>query len=246
LKSGEIKLEPTVVAKPVEPEQRKEEPEKTQTQLKVIVDYREKPSGILTLFHEMNIAADVQTLEFGDYVISKSVIVERKEASDFISSIKDGRLFQQVRGLKDLYELPVVLIEGSIFDSGIKYRSLLGIITSLVVDWRVGLLFSHDIGESAEYIRSLCYREQVERTKGIIVHRGKKPEQMYESQRFIVAGYPLISGELSHRILLHFKSIQKFVNATVDELMKIEGLGKKKANRIHEVNTAQYRPKEKS
>ena len=126
--------------------------------------------------------------------------MERKEANDFTGSIKDGRLFQQVRGLKELYEMPVVLIEGNAFESGIKYRSLLGVITSLIVDWRVGVLFSHDIGESAEYIRSLCYREQVERTKGIIVHRGKKPEPLHESQLFVIAGYPGVMGELANRI----------------------------------------------
>ena len=59
LKSGKIELEPVVVAKP---EEVRKEPEKEQFQLKVIVDHREKPSGILTLFHDMNISAEVQTL----------------------------------------------------------------------------------------------------------------------------------------------------------------------------------------
>ena len=60
----------------------------------------------------------VQTLETGDLHIAtdddKLLIVERKTANDFVSSIKDGRLFNQVARAKQLTPYVYVVIVGSI------------------------------------------------------------------------------------------------------------------------------------
>jgi len=226
-------------------EEPKPVPIKPIPKLKVVADSREVPSKVIDLLREMHVDVEIQTLDVADYIISSKVAVERKEAADFALSLGDGRLFTQIRNMKELYEVPVVMIEGTIAQTRLSYKAIVGAITSLIVDWRVPVLFTSDIGDSAEFLRSMAYREQVERARGIIVHRGKKPEPLDEIQRFIVAGYPGISGEISHRIMLHFKTIKDFVNAAVSELVKVEGLGKKKANRIIEVNTKEYKPTEK-
>lgn len=39
------------------------------------------------------------TLSVGDYVLTRDICLERKEIRDFVSSLKSGRLFEQVRKL---------------------------------------------------------------------------------------------------------------------------------------------------
>jgi ERCC4-type nuclease len=58
-------------------------------------------------------------LEIADYLIETekgTMAVERKRAGDFLTSIKDGRLFEQIENLVE-YEDPRIILEGSIFTS---------------------------------------------------------------------------------------------------------------------------------
>lgn len=56
-------------------------------------------------------------LEIGDYLVQSpegTIAVERKKASDFLGSIKDGRLFTQIEHLQN-YEDARIVLEGAIF-----------------------------------------------------------------------------------------------------------------------------------
>jgi Fanconi anemia group M protein len=79
--------------------------------IKIIVDVREK--NMAKLLHNY---ADVElkTLEVGDYVLSDRVVVERKTADDFVDSIIDKRLFNQLKNLRKV-EKPLLIIEGNNF-----------------------------------------------------------------------------------------------------------------------------------
>jgi len=52
----------------------------------------------------------VKRIEIGDFIISERVAVERKTAADFVSSIVDGRLFDQAAKMKEAYEKPLIII----------------------------------------------------------------------------------------------------------------------------------------
>jgi DNA excision repair protein ERCC-4 len=63
--------------------------------LRIIVDEREKKSGIPELLRSVGINLEIKTLPIGDYIVAPETVVERKSLSDLISSIFDGRLFDQ-------------------------------------------------------------------------------------------------------------------------------------------------------
>ena len=63
--------------------------------LRIVVDEREKKSGIPDLLKEIGINLEIKTLPIGDYIVAPETVVERKTISDLISSIFDGRLFDQ-------------------------------------------------------------------------------------------------------------------------------------------------------
>ena len=80
--------------------------------LRIVVDEREKKSGIPDLLKGIGINLEIKTLPIGDYIVAPEIIVERKTISDLISSIFDGRLFDQCNRLKEHYKFPILLIEG--------------------------------------------------------------------------------------------------------------------------------------
>lgn len=81
--------------------------------MKIEVDYREKPSGILNILRNRSeVIVEEKRLSIGDYRINGRITVERKTTKDFIISIIDGRLFSQASRLKKFAEKPIVVIEG--------------------------------------------------------------------------------------------------------------------------------------
>ena len=59
----------------------------------ILIDNREKDSGIPDILKEKRIPILFENLEIGDYIIG-DLIIERKTSKDFIASIFDGRIFQ--------------------------------------------------------------------------------------------------------------------------------------------------------
>ena len=69
--------------------------------LRIIIDEREKKSGIPNLLIAIGIKTEIKTLQIGDYIVGPETVVERKSIQDLISSVFDGRLFDQCSRLKE-------------------------------------------------------------------------------------------------------------------------------------------------
>ena len=78
----------------------------------IFVDSREIPNGILEYFGQYDCEVQQKSLLCGDFIISDRVCIERKTVNDFINSITDKRLFQQLQNMKENFERPILLIEG--------------------------------------------------------------------------------------------------------------------------------------
>ena len=63
--------------------------------LRIVIDEREKKSGIPDLLKGIGISLEIKMLPVGDYIVAPETVVERKTISDLVSSIFDGRLFDQ-------------------------------------------------------------------------------------------------------------------------------------------------------
>ena len=66
-----------------------------QKKIDLKIDFREQRSGIIGEIEKLadGWAFEMSTLPVGDYLIGDKIIVERKTLSDFLNSIKDGRIF---------------------------------------------------------------------------------------------------------------------------------------------------------
>ncbi len=216
---------------------------KKEDRLKIIADTREFKSSVVRHLAVRDIIVESRQLDIGDYLVSERVGVERKEAVDFVASVMDGRLFQQVKALKRAYQSPLIIIEGDIRSGRLSAESVRGTLASIAVDFGVPIMFTADDSETAEFLITLVKREAQEgRTPGI---RGEKGTMLVqERQQFILEGLPNVSGVLAQRLLSHFGSVRAVMEASVEQLQEVKGVGKGIAKGIRETIDAKYYSKE--
>lgn len=77
----------------------------------VVVDVREFRSALPSLLHGNNMVVVPCQLTVGDYILTPDICVERKSISDLISSLRNGRLYNQAETMLQHYKNPVLLIE---------------------------------------------------------------------------------------------------------------------------------------
>ncbi|KAJ5376879.1 DNA repair protein [Penicillium cosmopolitanum] len=77
----------------------------------VVVDLREFRSALPSLLHGSNMVIKPGVLTVGDYVLTPDICVERKSVQDLISSLRNGRLYNQAESMLQHYKSPLLLIE---------------------------------------------------------------------------------------------------------------------------------------
>ena len=66
---------------------------------RIAIDDRERGSGVIEALRDHpDVDLTVRRLERGDYLIDRTLVVERKTLPDFAMSVVDGRLFAQAIG----------------------------------------------------------------------------------------------------------------------------------------------------
>ena len=78
--------------------------------IKIIADYREKNSMVISELLAQGIEIEFKQLPVADFLV-KDVAIERKTVSDFISSMLNQRLRNQLEELQQ-YSNKLLLIEG--------------------------------------------------------------------------------------------------------------------------------------
>ncbi|OYT43277.1 MAG: hypothetical protein B6U88_01410 [Candidatus Aenigmarchaeota archaeon ex4484_56] len=205
----------------------------------VKIDNREIRSGIIDYLKNFGCNTEIKKLETADYLVSDRIGIERKTYSDFANSIKDLRLFTQLKELKNIFEKPIIIIEG--FDCiGINPNSFFGAISSIIIDYDIPIVWTKNKRESANLIYLIAKREQIEEKRNIPTRIKTKPKNPKEEQEFLICGMPNINSTLSKRLLERFGTPKKIFNATEEELMEIKGFGRKKIKKFFEVLESEY------
>ncbi|MCD6542239.1 MAG: DEAD/DEAH box helicase family protein, partial [Thermoplasmata archaeon] len=224
-------------------EEDNEDHEKKETEgLSVVADTRECRTEVVRELADRGVKVIPTQIEVGDYVISDRICIERKSSRDFVDSMINGNLFKQIANLKNVYEVPILIVEGSdIFTSrNVNPSSIYGCLASIVVDYGVPILLSRSQRETANIIMAVAKREQFRMRKEIPLRSGKKPMNLKERQQYIVEGLPNISSVLAKRLLRHFKTIKNIANANEEELHLVDGIGKSIAKEIFQVFNEPY------
>jgi len=210
----------------------------------ILADSREMSSRVVSYLKEYDAHVIKKCLDVGDYVVSEHVGIERKTIQDFLQSVINQRLFKQMENLTNTFEKPVLIIEGDpeklFLERNMHPNTIRGVLSSIVIDYRIPILWTPNQRETASQIYWMAKREQTKAKKEIQIRANKKCYTTSELQEFIVAGLPNVSTVLSRRLLKEFKTIRKIFTASPEKLMKVPGLGKKKARLIWDILNKEY------
>ena len=214
----------------------------------IIVDSRELGSPTTRELSKYDILITQESLSIGDFIISDRTAIERKTVEDFVASIIDGRLFEQVSNLKSAYEMPILLIEGESFQTqrNIAPEAVMGAVASVIVDFGVPVVWTRSPSETALLLLSIARREQSKGERRPRIRMERKPESLANEQEFVVAGLPLVDRVLARRLLRAFGSVEKIFLASEKELQNVEGIGKKISERIRKLVSTPYREEDAS
>ena len=204
--------------------------------MNITVDYREKASGLIDLFIKEGISVEIKKVPYGDYIISNSITIERKTAKDLLISIIDGRLFSQLSNLKKYCINPILLIEGNPYKTDLNFDNMAikGALISAQAIWYVPVIYSRS-KEDTKDIFMMIGRQDETYTDVIPLRGGYRPKKLKSKQLFILQGLPQVGPMLARRLIERFSSVSKVMNASIDELTEVEGIGKVSAEKIREV-----------
>ena len=206
----------------------------------IFVDKREYASGILNFLSEYDCNIELKMLERGDYILSDRVVVERKTRGDFVKSIMDQRIFKQIKDMKDAFEKPILLIEGTNVFESLKPNVIRGVLSSIAIEWSVPILWTRDLSDSAGLLYWIARKEQLKEKRNIAIRSKKKTKNLSSQQEFLVAGLPGINNVRARDMLVHFGTPERIFTAREKELMEIPGIGKKIAEVIRKILTERY------
>ena len=208
--------------------------------LRIIVDERERKSGIPDLLKSVGLNLEIKTLPVGDYIVAPETIIERKSIRDLMSSVFDGRLFDQCSRLKDHFQHPIVLMEGNVDEiEEITENPLIfyGAISTVVLDFQIPVIPTPSATHTAKLLVSMCSRKNV--SKGPYLKKIKKSSDLEKQQLSILCSMPGIGEKFATRMLEKFGTPLKVLTATSAELAKVEGLGDARAKKIKKILESQ-------
>lgn len=175
-------------------------------------------------------------LEIGD-VQCGNVVIERKEARDFIGSIMDRRLSEQAKKMMYAFEHRYIIIEGDIYSTGsmISDVAIIGKLTSLCVKYGIGLIYVKSPLHFVEACYSIVKKHQDTFSfDGNFVPSSipkRTDEEILVMMLMTIKG---ISYDKSKAICeMYGNSFRCIVdNADPKQISSIDGIGKVLANRI--------------
>jgi len=204
--------------------------------LRIIVDERERKSGIPDLLKSVGLNVEMKTLPIGDYIVAPETIIERKSIRDLMASVFDGRLFDQCTRLKEHFENPIVLMEGNVDEvEEITENPLIfyGAISTVSLDFKIPIIPTPNASHTAKLLVSMCSRKNAH--KGPYLKKIKKSSNLEKQQLSSLCSLPGIGEKFAVRMLEKFGTPLKVFTATTAELAKVEGLGEARAKKIKKV-----------
>ena len=216
----------------------------------VVYDPNEKRAHVIRYLREYpDIVLVEKPLEIGDYLVQSgegTIAVERKKASDFLTSIKDGRLFTQIEHLKE-YEDARIVLEGAIFTKvkmgacicidtlGKPLNKRRGARTQPMTTWGTRhFIHPHSLTSIFKKIQDMgitiipsggsydtadllhFWATKDEKKEHLEIRRKVKTETDYDRQLFMIAGLPGIGAVQATELLRSFGTPMHVFSAFLD------------------------------
>lgn len=217
--------------------------------VEIIIDHREDKNLIKNLLKK-KIDIKIKQLISADIIIygkdylgnDVSVGIERKTQLDFLNSIIDKRIITQLIGLKENFNMQLLIIEGQ--ENIYRLRnfhpnSIRGMLSSILLDLQIPIIETKSINDTIAFLETIISRLEKPR-KNISLLKKRKPLTLKEQQEYLVESLPGVGPSLSKALLKNFGSIKDIINASPERLKEVEKIGKKKAEEIKKITDSKY------
>ncbi|MCK4669871.1 MAG: DEAD/DEAH box helicase family protein [Nanoarchaeota archaeon] len=216
---------------------KKEEP------LKLFADTRERGNPVIKELVDLGFNINLSRLDSADYILSKNVGVEYKNVKDFVDSIVDGRLLSQIKKLKETFPRPLIIIEGTEDIYAMRKvhpNAIRGMLATIAVSYGIPMIRTSHSKETASILATIASREQ-EQAKAEYNPHVQKPQALSKQQEYFIGSLPNIGPNLAKDLLKYFKTPKEVINASIEDLQKIDKLGKLKAQKMKEILDNKYK-----
>lgn len=194
--------------------------EKDQKAQKIVADIHEKNSLVLAELHPQ-IKLEIKPLKIADYIIG-DIAVERKTISDFISSMINKRLIQQLINMKK-YQKRILILEGDINEVYEKNdnlsKAVRGFIISIMTNHETPVIMTKDYKDTSKYLITLAKQQIKPKTEPTF--HSKIPETLKERKKYVLESFPGIGPKKAKKLLEKFNTLSKVFNSTEEELKEI-------------------------
>ena len=208
------------------------------------IDFREQRSGVVEEIEKLadKISFELVTLPVGDYLIEDKIIIERKTLSDFLVSIKNGRIFQQAYRIAQSGKNGLIILEGNksmVDSSSMSRKAVQGALIHLELFIGIPVIRSLNIQETLVLMVDIlhqCQQQQLPRIKRIISgNPGIRINKKQRQKLFLIQNLPGIGTKKGLALLKSFSTIENIMNSSQEDLTKVKGIGKKLAERIYAI-----------
>jgi Fanconi anemia group M protein len=175
---------------------------------------------------------EIRKLDVCDYVVSDRCGVERKDVSDFLGSMKDGRLFKQARAMAEAYEKPVLILEGRMSRafkrSRMRPASVYGALASLALEYGLSVIPTEDPDSTAILLHRLAYREQAKEDRPLQLRSVRRDMPPDQQQLFLLSGLPQIGVTLAEELLRSLETPYRVIEELATAEVRTSSSGKTK------------------
>jgi ERCC4-type nuclease len=191
---------------------------------KIIADIHEKNSLIFSELANKNISLEILSLKIGDFLIGDTII-ERKTIQDFISSMLNKRLVEQLKQMQK-YKNKILIIEGNLKnlypnkqESRLNPNAIRGFILAIITYYNTSIIFTQDSQDTAEYLITLA-KQSIKPKTEISMH-SRIPKTIKEQKQYILEAFPNIGPIKAKKLLEKFSNLSSIFNASEENLKDI-------------------------
>lgn len=210
---------------------------------RVVVDEREKASGVPDELAKLNVRVYFSRLPVADYVLNPEIAVERKSVTDLVSSVYDSRLFDQAARISAAYAKPFLLVEGDSKEVGSLARNLksyYGAIANVSIAYGLRVLYTANPTETALAISELLVHARAKPLSRMPSEVPRKAKSTPLQQVYLVSSLPGVGRRLAEKLLSKYGTPRRVLSLTSGELAMTAGIGWKRAEKVKEVLDSKY------
>ncbi len=189
----------------------------------IIADIHEKNSLVISELHSSNqINLEIKPLKIADYIIGKTAI-ERKTTNDFVSSMINKRLIQQLNQMQK-YKQAILIIEGKQEDlfnnrANIHPNAIRGFMLSIINNHQIPIIQTQNSEDTSAYLITLA-KQQLKPNQSITLH-SRIPKTLKEQKQYILESFPNIGPKKAELLIQKFKTLSQIFNTSEDQLQEI-------------------------